>query len=108
MALLTIPVRPSVPFSRRRVTLDGREYSIRLRWSMREEIWYLDLFDVDGEPLLVGRPLTANKGLLAQFRQTIAALPPGELYALDPRATPADPGLDELGDVVSLAYEEAA
>jgi hypothetical protein len=108
MSLLVIPVRPSVPFSRRRVTLDGREYSIRLRWSMREEVWYLDLLDVDGESLLLGRPLTANKGLLAQYRQAIAGLPPGEIYALDPRATPADPGLDDLGDVVFLAYAEAA
>lgn len=108
MALRVIPVRPSVPFSRRRVVLDGREYLIRLRWSMREEVWYLDLLDVQGEPLIYGRPLLPNRGLLAQFRQTIENLPPGEIRALDPRPVPAAPGLDELGDVVSLTYEEAA
>jgi hypothetical protein len=108
MALRLIPVRPSIPSSRRRVLLDGREYVIRLRWSMREEVWYLDLLDVDGEPLLLGRPLVANRKLLGQFRQTVAGLPPGEIFAADPRPTPADPGLDELGDVVSLTYEEAA
>lgn len=108
MAIVVIPVTPSVRSSRRRVILDGREYVIRLRWADRDAFWYLDLLDVDGNPLLLGRPLRVNHPLLEQFRQTVTGLPPGELYAADTRATPADAGLDVLGDVVRLTYREAA
>lgn len=108
MGLRLIPVRPSIPASRRRVILDGREYVIRLRWSMREEIWYLDLLDVQGSALLVGQAVVSNRGIFGQYRQAITGLPPGEIYALDPRPLPTDPGLDELGSSVFLTYAEAA
>jgi hypothetical protein len=107
MAAQTIPVAVGVPNSRQRTVLDGREYVLALRWSMREERWYLDLASANGTPLALGIKVVANYPLLAS-RRFSDALPPGELLANDQRSTPADPGLTELGAVVALQYIPAA
>lgn len=107
MAALQIALAPGVPRSRQRVTLDGREYVLALRWSQREERWYMDLLDGD-DVLLVGSvKLVVGFPLLYRFR-AIAGLPPGDLIVVDGRADAVDPGLADLGDVAQLIYMDAA
>lgn len=107
MAVRTINLSPGVPNTRQRVVLDGREYVLALRWSQREARFYLDLADATGAPLISAMKLLPGWPLLYRHRG-IDGVPPGELMVLDPRPTPAPPGLDELGDVMQLAYIDAA
>lgn len=99
----TIALAPGVPSYRQRTVLDGVEYVLELRWSMRERAWYLDLRDLNGRPLVLGIKLVANWPLLATFR-TVEGLPRGELVVVDTRTPPRDPGLGELGADVQLVY----
>lgn len=104
-APLRIAIAPGTPSSRRRVQLSGRTYVLDLRWSQREERWYLDLRDSAGE-LLVGSIKVACNWPLLSYYHHLPGVPAGELQALDPRPSPADPGLDELGGIVALTYSE--
>lgn len=106
MADLIIPTFPSLPSYRQRTVLDGVEYVLDFRFAEREARWYLDLRKSTGELLSGSIKLVSNFELLAS-RRTNADIPPGELVVLDLRPTPADPGFDELGDVVALIYREA-
>lgn len=102
-----IAVRPGVPSQRSRVTLEGVEYVVVLRWSQREERWYLDLFAANGAPLALGLRLALEEPHFRTIRQR-PGLPPGELTMFDQRETRAYPTLDELGDVVQLIYIDTA
>ena len=104
MAAQRIPITPGVPNFRQRTTLDGREYVFDFRWSQREAKWYLDLRDAQGELLAGSIKLVVSWPLLDSIRGQRSAMPPGELMLIDGRQTPADPGLDELGDEVQLVY----
>jgi hypothetical protein len=101
--MLTISLAPGIPSYRQRTVLDGREYVLELRWSQREERWYLDLRTAAGDLLAGAIKLVTGWPLLYRFR-TVEGLPPGELMVVDLRADAADPGLDELGDVALLCY----
>lgn len=102
-----INLAPGVPSSRQRVTLDGVEYVLDLRWSQREERWYLDVRDTAGTLLVGAIKLVVLQPLLAPVR-VVEGLPPGELMVVDARPGAPDPGLDELGDVAQLVYQSAA
>ncbi len=103
MAIETITLAVGVPSYRLRATLDGVEFELVLRWSEREEHWYLDLHDANGMPLVGCIKVVVNWPLLYRFR-SLEGLPAGELMAVDLRTPPQDPGLDDLGDAVSLCY----
>lgn len=105
MALRVIPVVPGQRSSTRRVQLSGREYRIDLRWSDFEGAFYLALLTASGALLVAGVRVVPNLPLLAG-RHGVDGVPAGELVAMDVRPSPADPGLDELGDVVRLTYWE--
>lgn len=89
------------------LVLEGREVLLDLRWSQREESWYLDLRSADGVLLAGAIKVVVNYPLLVPYHR-IAGVPGGELFAQDLRTAPADPELDELGDVVALIYVPAA
>lgn len=89
------------------LVLEGRELVLDLRWSQREEKWYLDLRSADGTLLVGAIKVVVNFPLLIPYHR-IAGVPAGEFFANDLRTPPADPGLDELGDVVELCYVPAA
>lgn len=102
MGTLRIALAP-VPRMRLRVVLEGREYELGLRWSMREARWYLDLRTTAGAALLLGLALVPGWPVLYRFRG-LPGLPPGELLLSAPGGTV------ELDDVASgrLLYQEAA
>lgn len=105
MAMRVIPIVPGNRSNSRRVQLSGREYRLDLRWSDFEGAWYLALRTAAGVLLVAGVRVVVNLPLLSG-RHGVAGVPAGELVAMDVRPTPADPGLDDLGDIVRLTYWE--
>lgn len=97
----------NVPRFSRKVTLDGTEYVLRFRWSMREAKWYLELRDQDDVLITGPMKLVVNFPLLDTRRAGREApeFPAGELTLFTTLAQPTDPVLENLGDVVySLVY----
>lgn len=107
MAMVIIPCRPGEPHHRMRVGLDGRAYLLDLRWSQREERWYMDLRSSAGDLLAGAIKLVVGVPLLRRFGRR-DDLPPGELLVVDGRTPARDPGLDDLGDIVQLVYADAS
>lgn len=103
MALLAIPVVPSRRSSSRRVKLSGREYRLDLTWSDFEGRFYLALFSAAGVVLVPGVPVVSGQPLL-DGRHSVSGVPEGELVALDVRRESADPGLEDLGEIIRLTY----
>jgi len=49
------------------VALLGVTYSLTVRWNALANLWYLDINDVNNNPILNGIPMTAGVNLLQQF-----------------------------------------
>lgn len=105
MATLILPARNDVPFYDFEVDLEGRAYTVEVRWNARAGGWFLSLFDSAGAPLVMGRRVVLSANLLGQGVN--AALPPGMLLAVDTTTQDTDPGRDDLGSRVLLAYVES-
>lgn len=107
MAVVVIPLVPSVPFYRQRVALSGVFFTLDLRWSMREEAWYLDIRSgTTDEPIITHVKLTPNLPLLYRYR-TVDGVPNGELMLVDARQFPEDPTFTELGAQPQLVFAPA-
>lgn len=92
------------PLYTQRVRLEGADYVFKLDWSLREESFYLSIFNLDNVPIKVGIKVVPNWPLLSRHRT--AKLPPGELFAFDLSDTeaPASPTLEDFGTRVQLYY----
>jgi hypothetical protein len=77
------------------IPLDGVTYRIELTYKSRQEGWYLNLYDVDENPLLLGKRLAVDTELLARYE--IEGLPPGELTCVDMEGTGTEPTFESLG-----------
>jgi len=50
------------------IQLGAVEYTVRFGWGATTDGgWFIDLSDVDGNPILMGLPLTAGENVLQQF-----------------------------------------
>lgn len=103
--ILAVPATGLVGKSR--VTLDGAEFVLRVRWNSRAQRWVLDLYDAAEAPLALNLVLNVGVGLLGAFGRR-ADFPAGELIAYDTSRTGAEAGVDDLGTRVRLYYVEAA
>lgn len=106
MTVRILPVQQGAPSQEFQVSLDGQLYTLGLTWNEREGAFYLDVSDQDGSPILLGRKVVVGLPLLARFRD--AALPPGQLLAVDTSGQGKDPSLADLGARVPLYYIEAS
>jgi hypothetical protein len=108
MTLSIIATRGSSasPTIRQRVRLDGRDYLLDFAWNGRESRWYVDVSDANGTPIVAGRKLVASARV--GQRTTDPRRPAGVLCTIDRSGTGVDPGIDELGSRVVLAYMDAA
>jgi hypothetical protein len=95
-AVLAIPTSEGLAFFSQRVTLDGRNYTLHLKWNQREGRWYLSLADDDNVMLAASIKLVSNWALLRYYKHD-PRIPPGELVAVDLTPDGAPPGFDELG-----------
>jgi hypothetical protein len=97
----------ALPYYTMTCTLDGRPYIFTFTYSTREDRWYFDLADVDGNDIVLGTKVTPSTDLLGRFRY-LASCPQGTIIA-SVNATSQDdtpPGLQELGvpSRVQLVY----
>lgn len=102
MAIFEVPLRANVPDQELQVPLEGRVYTLRLRWAGREERWYLDLSDEDRSPIYTGIAVVLNFPL--GIRCASDRVFPGVLMASDTSGSNAEPTLTDLGDRVKLLY----
>lgn len=104
MATLVIPTPDDLKAFSLQVQLDGATFTIRLIWNVRDSEWYLDLYDSSQEPVISGHRLVANSLVLLNCVRENRPL--GELMALSTQDD-LDPGLNDLGNRVTLLYQEA-
>lgn len=91
--------------------LDGRRFRINARWVGRANSWVLALHDADGNQLIAGVPVRSGVSLLrphvgSAFPGTVAGR--GHLVAVDTSRRGVDPGRNDLGVRVRLAYVPVA
>jgi hypothetical protein len=101
-----IPTRSDIPHYDMRVTLDGTEYYLELRYNTRDEHWFLALYDSAMDVIAAGVRVVVGFPLL--FRCQDARRPPGMLLAVSSAEVEGDPGETDLGGVVQLYYIDAA
>ena len=100
-----VPLSPSVPNYRVGTTLDGIPYIFDVRWNSRGAMWFIDILDIDEDPIASG--LAAVLGTVLGIRVTDPRMPPGDLILTDTSGEDRDAGFDDLGDrVVLLYYDE--
>lgn len=97
-----LPIRGDLPSQTLTLGLDGVLYQLALRYNERAESWSLDLFTVDGEPLLLSVRLVPNWNLL--WRGTDPRLPSGSLLLHDRTGAGEPPGPQDLGARHTLLY----
>lgn len=103
MALLAIPTETDgTAFYSQRISLEGREYGIDLKYNTRSETWQFSLETESGEKLIEGKNITLGHNLLRRVASPDA--PPGGLFAVAQDDVLQRPGLIELGDRVLLIY----
>ena len=68
--------------SRVQITIDDTPYSLLLTWNERAGAYNLGLEDRDGAPVLYGRRIVLQLGLLAGYHH-LPGVPAGDFYALD-------------------------
>lgn len=83
------------------ITLDGFLYVFGFTWNTREGAWFMSI-SRDNEPLLYNIKVVDNYELIERF--TNLALPPGLIMTLDIENINRNPGRDELGSAVKVAY----
>lgn len=104
MAVTQIPVVPGIAHQEMQVPIGDRVYTFELRWSVREERWYLDVYDEEHAPILTGIAIVLNFPLGA--RCVSEDFWAGVLYAFDTTNGNVEPSLDDLGSRVALIYDD--
>jgi len=106
MSLLTIPTSNASTDGNfyMVITLDGAEYQLYFKYNAREDFWYLDVNDTDGNPIRLGMKLVVNFPVMRTCQ--LQTRPPGEIIVLDTIEPVEDPGLNDLDENVTMVYEE--
>lgn len=100
--IIEIPTTKDFPSQKETVTIDGRIFILRLRWSDRFERWFLDILDESENNILMGVPLHINRDLIGRFRMT--TLPQGQLIFYDTSEKIREAGRNDLGDRARLLF----
>lgn len=89
------------------IDLDDVMIRYRLVWRERQEGWYLDVWDADGNAVLAG--VRMNVGWPVLWRYRSAALPPGQLMLVDTSGGMVPPtSYDTLGQQYRLVYASSS
>lgn len=83
------------------LTLDGFLYVFGFTWNTRDQAWFMSI-SRDNVPLLYNIKVVNNFELIDRF--TNVSLPPGLILTVDIENINRNPGRDELGSAVKLAY----
>lgn len=99
MAFISTIKLPTWPRVTQSVSLEGVSYVFSFDWNSRIDRWSLSISTEDGVGVLSGAPLVLGVDLLRTIPNTLAHVPPGQLYL----AGADDPTLETIG-AVSLYY----
>jgi len=101
--IVELPITQEGPFFGFGTELDGVTYRFAFRWNERISQWVLDLSDGDGALVVSGVKVVIDTPLFDRFRGR-AAVPPGEVIAVDTENGGRDADLEDLGRRVRLYY----
>lgn len=83
--------------------LDDLTYRIDLKNNKRDGLWYLDLYNLEGTPLLLGVGLATGIDLFYPYRYR--KVPPGVLFVSPQNAgSYSDPGIDSFVEGTHTIY----
>ncbi len=101
-----LPFIPSEFNYRVNSVIEGTEFIFDVRWNGRDEAWYMDLLDVDEDPIRTGIKIVL--GSLLGRRSVDARYPDGAFVASDLAQSGVDAGFNDLGvRVVVFFYTQA-
>ena len=114
MATVNLPTFAGVYHYGYAIDLDSDGITRRLEFHLNpadvtgtvDGAWWLDMFRIDGTPLLLGLKLALGRNKLARFKH-IDGMPAGEIHVVDSSGFDYEPGRDELGARVVVQYEGA-
>jgi len=86
-------------------SLLGVTYSLTVRWNALANLWYLDIDDVNDDPILNGIPMVAGVNLLKQYTYLGIG---GALVAQNVPNPLLPIGLDDLGKTGFLLFVVAS
>lgn len=95
---------PKVPSYTQRTQLGSRDYLLTFDWNGRDGHWYLDIALEDETMVAAGIKIVLGTRLLRSVYGPNR--PEGEIIAVDTTGSHRDPGLEDLGSRVILAYLE--
>ncbi len=102
MAVVTLPLVPSIAFYRIGTTLDQTQYLIDVHWNGREQAWYMDLLDQDANMIRAGIKIVL--GALLGVRCAAPEFPNGAFIATDTTNSGVDATFTDLGTRVIVRY----
>lgn len=97
-----IPFDPALPHQRVETALGGVNVAVCSRWNSRENAHYLDVYD--GENKVISYGLKVVLGVVIGARVARPFFSGNGFIAIDDSGEGRDPGLDELGGRVTVAY----
>jgi hypothetical protein len=104
VAIFTVPIQPGIPHQEMQLPIADRVYTLEFRWSVREERWYMSVFDEERVPIVVGIAIVLNFPLAP--RCVSEDFWAGVMYAFDTTAANAEPSLTDLGGRVLVIYDD--
>jgi hypothetical protein len=84
--------------------LDGTIYQLNFKLNSRDNFWYFDILDLDGNEIRTGMKAVVNWPMLVYASNPLR--PPGQIYFLDTREVPEEPTLENFGTEVLLSYAD--
>lgn len=105
MAILEIPVRNDLAAYEFRIVLESVTYFLRFSYNSRRSRWLMDIQNQDKEDVLVGIALLTDVDIRGLYKQE--AIPPGLFLVFDTEGLQYNPEQFDLGNRVSLLYEES-
>jgi hypothetical protein len=99
---IIVPTLQDTAFYSLRINLDGLAYIIDFSYSEREDRWYMDFYDEDRNPLLLGIKVVPGY-FLYEFQRDFREMPQGDLMCLTAQDLTDPPGWNQLG--IDQAYK---
>lgn len=99
--MLIIPVR-QLPNDTTSVLVDGLVLKINCMWNSREEAWYVSLYDVGDNPIIVGQKIIQSQNITG--RHGLVQFIDGDIYCFNLKTNQARPLFEDLGTELILAY----
>jgi hypothetical protein len=99
MAVYEIPLIPSPQTFQ--LTLDNISYQMQVVWNWVMQAWVLDIYDIQGDALVLGIPMVTGADLLEQYAYLGFT---GKLVVESDQDTLAPPTFTNLGLLAHLYY----